>query len=47
VKGGWGRNGATSVRLEAASEATLRGAILTAWRTVAPKRIVEQFEADG
>jgi len=47
VKGGWGRQGATSVRLEAATEAMLRGAILTAWRTVAPKRIVEQFEADG
>jgi hypothetical protein len=47
VKGGWGRRGATSVRLAAASEASLRGAILTAWRTVAPKRVVQQFEADS
>jgi hypothetical protein len=46
VKGGWGRRGATSVRLSAASEASVRGAILTAWRTVAPKRLVQKFEED-
>jgi hypothetical protein len=45
VKGAWGRRGATSVRLEATNVATLRGAILTAWRTVAPNKLVEQ-EAD-
>jgi hypothetical protein len=43
VKGGWGRRGATSVRLEAAKEATLRSAILTAWLKAAPKRLAEQF----
>lgn len=31
VKGGWGAQGATQVRLEAADEATLRGALTTAW----------------
>jgi hypothetical protein len=39
VKGAWGRRGATSVRLEAASEDTLRHALALAWRNVAPKRL--------
>ena len=32
VHGGWGRNGATHVRLAAVSEDVLRGALLTAWK---------------
>ena len=32
VAGGWGRNGATHVRLAAANEDLLRGALLAAWR---------------
>jgi hypothetical protein len=32
VAGGWGRNGATHVRLSAANEDLLRGALLTAWK---------------
>jgi hypothetical protein len=32
VHGGWGRNGATHIRLAAASEDTLAGALHTAWR---------------
>jgi len=32
VAGGWGRNGATHVRLAAANEDLLRGALHTAWK---------------
>jgi len=32
VHGGWGRNGATHIRLAPADEDTLRGALLTAWK---------------
>lgn len=32
VPGGWGRNGATHVRLAVANEELLRGALLAAWR---------------
>ena len=32
VPGGWGRNGATHVRLAAANEDLLRGALQVAWR---------------
>src|SRR3979411_3274692 len=32
VKGGWGRNGATHVRLDLANEDVVRGALCTAWR---------------
>jgi len=38
VKGGWGRQGATSVLLKAAKKAEVRGALLAAWRRVAPKQ---------
>jgi len=37
VKGGWGRGGATNVRLSAASERTLRPALETAWNNVTSK----------
>jgi hypothetical protein len=39
VKGGWGRLGATNVRLHAASARTLGPALLTAWRNVAPRSL--------
>jgi hypothetical protein len=39
VKGGWGRRGATSVRLAAASATALRVALVTAWSNAAPKRL--------
>ena len=32
VHGGWGRNGATHIRLAEADEASLRGALHTAWK---------------
>jgi hypothetical protein len=47
VKGGWGRRGATSVRLKTANKATLRSALVAAWRNAAPKRLAEEFEASG
>ena len=40
VKGGWGRQGWTSVHLEHADEATLAGALRTAWANAAPKTLV-------
>lgn len=42
VKGGWGRQGATNVRLKAAKKAVVRSALLAAWRNVAPKRVADQ-----
>jgi hypothetical protein len=43
VKGAWGRRGATSVHLKAASKGRLQKAIFDAWRNTAPKRIAGQF----
>ncbi|MGH1557878.1 MmcQ/YjbR family DNA-binding protein [Caulobacter segnis] len=40
VAGGWGKGGATRLRLAACDEATARGALLDAWRNVAPKALV-------
>ncbi|HTX38872.1 MAG TPA: MmcQ/YjbR family DNA-binding protein [Bryobacteraceae bacterium] len=40
VKGGWGRRGATHVRLEVAEESSLVQALRTAWRNTAPKSLV-------
>jgi hypothetical protein len=39
VKGGWGRAGATNVRLPAARAAAVREALMIAWRNRAPKRL--------
>ena len=41
VKGGWGLRGATNVRLSAAHPRALGPALATAWRNVAPRRLVE------
>jgi len=41
VKGGWGRGGATNVRLRAAKRGAVREALITAWRNRAPKRLAE------
>jgi hypothetical protein len=37
VAGGWGRNGSTHIRLAAANEDTLAGALHTAWKLRAEK----------
>lgn len=41
VPGGWGKGGATRLRLAGCDEATARGALLDAWRNVAPKRLLD------
>jgi hypothetical protein len=46
VKGGWGRRGATNVRLQAARKQPLYEALLAAWRNTAPKKLLEQFEVE-
>jgi hypothetical protein len=43
VKGSWGRQGATSVLLKAAKKTAVRGALLAAWRRVAPKRLAAKL----
>jgi hypothetical protein len=45
VKGGWGRGGATNVKLAAARAKGLRVALAAAWRNVAPRRLVEREAA--
>jgi hypothetical protein len=40
VKGTWGRRGATSVHLKAATKDALAKAIEAAWRNTAPKRLL-------
>ena len=39
IRGGWGRQGWTRVILANADEATLKSALQTAWRNVAPKTL--------
>lgn len=39
VKGGWGRRGATQVRLKEARVGSVRVALALAWRNVAPRRL--------
>jgi hypothetical protein len=45
VTGAWGRRGSTSVRLAAATKTTVRMAMLAAWCSAAPERLVRQFTA--
>jgi hypothetical protein len=47
VTGGWGRKGATTVRLESAIAATVRTALVTAWRNIAPKNVATKLEEAG
>jgi len=43
VKGAWGRHGATSVHLKAATKETLSKAIHAAWRHTAPKSLLQKL----
>jgi hypothetical protein len=45
VPGGWGRKGATKVNLGRGGAATVRLALIAAWRNTAPKRLVTQWDA--
>ena len=44
--GAWGTSGATKVHLRAAKKATLRTAVVLAWRNRAPKRLVQAFDGE-
>jgi len=44
VKGGWGRTGATNVRLPKAAKGAVREALILAWRNRAPKRLARDVE---
>lgn len=44
IPGSWGARGWTNVDLVQAEEETLRGALLAAWRTVAPRGLVARYE---
>jgi len=46
VKGGWGLRGATHVHLEAAGEASVRSAVMTAWRIAAPKKLARELQSE-
>ena len=43
VKGGWGRQGATNVRLRSAKKSTVREALVAAWRNRAPKSLAQRL----
>ena len=44
VEGGWGRRGATRVRLKAARARSVKLALTLAWRNVAPRRLAAQVK---
>jgi hypothetical protein len=44
VKGGWGRAGATSVKLGVARKELLHRALVAAWRNTAPKTLVRSYD---
>jgi len=43
VKGGWGKGGATNVRLRSAYRPAVRAALQSAWLARAPKALARQF----
>jgi hypothetical protein len=45
VTGGWGRGGATTVRLRVATKKVLQPAMTAAWCNAAPKKLAREFEA--
>ena len=40
IKGGWGNQGWTAVDLKVVDRLTMKSALLTAWKNVAPKKLV-------
>ena len=42
VKGAWGRQGATNVRLRPAKTPSIRAALAAAWRNAAPRQLSER-----
>lgn len=47
AKGGWGRQGCTTVRLSAARKGSVRRALAAAWCKAAPKRLAREFEGSS
>ena len=43
VPGGWGKKGATFINLKKVRKAMLLDALSTAWKTAAPRRIVQKY----
>ena len=43
VPGGWGRGGATFVNLKKVRKSMFMDALTTAWKTVAPPKMVEKY----
>jgi hypothetical protein len=46
VKGKWGARGATNVRLPPAKVASVRVALMAAWRNVAPRELAKQIQTN-
>jgi hypothetical protein len=46
ASGAWGRRGATIVRLRQAKESIVREALIAAWRSTAPKRLVRDYDEE-
>ena len=44
--GAWGRRGGTRVELAAADEASVRQALIAAWRNTAPKRLAQSYHGE-
>jgi len=42
VQGGWGQRGATNLRLRQAKVASVRTALIAAWRNVAPAKLAKR-----
>ena len=43
VPGGWGRNGATMINLKKVKKSMLLDALVMAWKTVAPPKLVKKY----
>jgi hypothetical protein len=43
VPGGWGRQGATFIDLQKVKPAMFNDALTTAWKAVAPQKLVDQY----
>ena len=47
VPGGWGRQGATFINLKKVRKSMLTDAITTAWKTMAPAKLVVKYFGEG
>lgn len=45
VPGGWGQRGATYILLKPARAASVKAALLTAWRNTAPAKLIKKFQS--